>query len=245
MNQKSSITIEDATFSYKGSEITLFDHLNFSISGSDRTGLTGNNGTGKTTLFHIITGLVPLEHGKIIFNGEEIRDEKGFQKIRASVGLLFQNSEDQLFSPTVLEDVAFGPLNMGLSPKEAERKARYTLEMLNMSNYADRLSHKLSGGEKKLAALATILSMEPDILLLDEPTNDLDPGTRERLIHILNQLPMGMVVISHDWDFLDRTVDRFMTMKEGNVVKLLMEEVHVHRHIHLGGTIAHEHGEES
>jgi cobalt/nickel transport system ATP-binding protein len=236
------ISIENGGFSYPGAALPLFEHLEFSICNSDRTGLTGENGTGKTTLFYVITGLVRLNSGRVYLDGEPIEDERGFRRVRQVVGLLFQNSEDQLFSPTVLEDVAFGPLNMGLSPVEAEKKARDTLEMLNMSDYADRLSHKLSGGEKKLAALATILSMEPDILLLDEPTNDLDPGTRERLVDILNSLETGMVIISHDWDFLDRTTDRLVVMEKGRVEELLKEDIHVHRHIHRGGRTAHEHG---
>ena len=129
----------------------------------------GPNGSGKTTLFHIIMGLLTPSSGTIEFFGKPVKTEKDFRKVYKKVGLLFQDADDQLFSPTVLEDVAFGPLNLGKSKLEARNIAQNTLERLGIAHFENRVTHKLSGGEKRLVALATVLSMEPELLLLDEP----------------------------------------------------------------------------
>ena len=149
---------------------------------------------------------------------------------------MLQHAEDQLFFPTVLEDVAFGPLNLGLSAAEAREQARATLQRLGLSGFEQRLTHRLSGGEKKLVALATVLAMEPEALLLDEPTNDLDQDARQRLIDILCDLPTARMVISHDWDFLSRVCGEYWTIREGHLLACAPDVRHSHEHVHpLGG----------
>ncbi|GAB7082270.1 hypothetical protein JCM14635_39450 [Megalodesulfovibrio paquesii] len=150
--------------------------------------------------------------------------------MRREVGFVFQQADDQLFSPTVLEDLAFGPLNLGMPPREAESVARSTLKSLGLQGYEDRVCHRLSGGEKRLVALGTVLAMSPKVLLLDEPTNDLDPAMRRRIMHILKELPQGMLIVSHDWDFLSRTVDACLAMEDGRLRPVPMDVLHSHRH---------------
>ena len=148
---------------------------------------------------------------------------------------MFQDSDDQLFSPTVIEDVAFGPLNLGKSRSEAVDIAKRTMSHLGLSGFEERLTHKLSGGEKRLVALATVLAMEPEVLLLDEPTNGLDDATKAKIQDILARIDLSFVVISHDFDFLDAVTDAIYLIENGKI--LTDEEVKVHRHIH-----AHPHG---
>ncbi|MDX1708717.1 MAG: ABC transporter ATP-binding protein, partial [Desulfobacterales bacterium] len=143
--------------------------------------------------------------------------------------------DDQLFSPTVLEDVAFGPLNLGKSKEDAIQIARLTLNYLGLVGFEDRITFKLSGGEKRLVSLATVLAMEPEILLLDEPMNGLDIKTKAKLTEILKNIDLAYILISHDFDFLVETADDIYTMAEGKI--LLDKELHVHEHVH-----AHEHG---
>jgi cobalt/nickel transport system ATP-binding protein len=143
--------------------------------------------------------------------------EQDFQPLRLKTGFLFQDSDDQLFCPTVLDDVMFGVLNQGKSPKEAESIARETLINLGLEAFVDSTPLKLSGGEKKLVALATILAMQPRLLLLDEPTNDLDENARQRLLEILKQLPQAMLIISHDKAFLNQLSTRAVSLKEGRL----------------------------
>jgi cobalt/nickel transport system ATP-binding protein len=157
------------------------------------------------------------------------------------VGFVFQHPDDQLFMPTVIEDVAFGPLNLGLSPAEAREKALRTLEALGIGHFAERVTHRLSGGEKRLVALATVLSMDPEALILDEPTNDLDPDTRHRLVHLLRDLPQKLLVVSHDWDFLDQVADAIAVLDQGKVTWRDFAVLHVHKHAHLGGDADHHH----
>ncbi len=194
------------TFAYPGSVEPVFQDFNFQLLPEQHIGLIGPNGCGKTTLLHLIMGLRRPQAGRIIIFGQEVRQEKDFVAIRQKVGLLFQHADDQLFCPTVLEDVAFGPLNQGKTPAEAIRIARETMESLGLEGFEDRVTYKLSGGEKKLVALATVLAMQPRLLLLDEPTTGLDETTRHRLIHILLDLEIAYMIVSHEQDFLDHTV---------------------------------------
>ncbi len=137
--------------------------------------------------------------------------------VRRSVGMVFQDSDDQLFCPTVIEDVAFGPLNMGQSPEEAKRTVARTLASLKLSGFEDRITYKLSGGEKRLVSLATVLAMNPEFLILDEPTSGLDEKTTERLIETLKESGLGYMIISHDRDFIKRTVTKLIQMKDGRI----------------------------
>ncbi len=236
------IELQDIHYTYPNNKNPIFHHLNLSV-GEERVGLIGSNGCGKTTLFQIMMGLIEPEKGQVLFHGQELHSQKDFKALRKDVGFLFQSSDDQLFSPTVLEDVAFGPLNLGLSADEAKDVAISTLEDLGLAGFEERVTHRLSGGERKLVSLATILAMKPRLLLLDEPTNNLDPATRERLIAILKGLQQAHLIISHDWDFLSETTSRLCTIEHGHIHDCQQGYVHAHRHIHTHsyGDHPHEH----
>lgn len=191
--------------------------VDFQLRPGERVALTGPNGAGKTTLLHVMVGLVKPQAGTVEAFGAVRRSEKDFHEVRQRAGLLFQDADDQLFCPTVVEDVAFGPLNQGRSPAQARDIARRTLARLGLQGFEERVTYKLSGGQKRLVALAAVLAMEPDVLLLDEPTNALDGETRERLLSILSALPQAMVIISHDDAFLARIANRWEIMHGGVV----------------------------
>lgn len=235
------LELRNIGYSYPGQDSPLLEKINFRIS-NERIGLTGSNGCGKTTLFQIIMGLLKASEGEILLQGKTIADEKDFRLLRSRLGFLFQDSDDQLFSPTVLEDVAFGPLNLGATPDEARTLSIRTLEQLGLKDFEDRITHRLSGGEKKLVALATILSMQPKLLLLDEPSNNLDPATRERLINILRGLDQAHIIISHDLDFLASTCSRLYTIQDRQLIRCEQKQVHSHEHIHPYGDHPHQHG---
>jgi len=240
-----SVSVEENIFSLEQVEVTytgtrgprrVLQDVSFALAPGQRIGLYGPNGSGKTTLFRCITGLVRPSKGLVRFHGKALHDEKGFHALRCKVGFVLQHADDQLFFPTVLDDVAFGPLNLGLSAAEAGEQARATLQRLGLSGFEQRLTHHLSGGEKKLVALATVLAMDPEALLLDEPTNDLDQEVRQRLIDILCDLPTARMVISHDWDFLSRVCGEYRTIREGHLLACAPDVRHSHEHVHpLGG----------
>lgn len=193
--------------------------LDFSVEPGDRIGVVGPNGSGKTTLALVIMGLLTPESGEVEIFGRPRRADDDFIEVRRRIGFLFQDPDDQLFCPTVLEDVAFGPLNLDRPPDEVRRIVSATLESLKLNGYEDRVTHNLSGGEKRLVSLATVLAMEPEFLILDEPTTGLDEETRERLVDILNRSDLSYVVISHDRDFLVRTTTRIVAIKDGRLVE--------------------------
>ena len=239
MSDSAVFALEGVTFAYPGRDPVFLD-ASFSLLPGSRVGLYGPNGTGKTTLFRLITGLESPQQGIIRFHGQVLEREKDFRPLRRCVGLVLQNAEDQLFCPTVLEDVAFGPLNLGMTPDEARERACRTLEELGLSGFENRLTHRLSGGEKKLVSLASVLAMRPEALLLDEPTNGLDPRARERIIALLAGLPIARIVISHDWDFLARTSTEYLTVQQGRLVGAAPSS-HSHMHVHPLGEAPHAH----
>jgi cobalt/nickel transport system ATP-binding protein len=200
------IELRNVTFSYPGAPFPVFQDFNYQVLPGKNVGLVGPNGSGKTTLLHLMMGLLRPQTGSITIFGDEVKTEKDFMAVRQKVGLLFQNPDDQLFCPTVLEDVAFGPLNQGKAPAAAIEIARATMARLGLAGFEDRVTYKLSGGEKKLVSLATVLAMAPRLLLLDEPTSGLDEPTKDRLIHILNDLDVACLIVSHENDFLEHTV---------------------------------------
>jgi cobalt/nickel transport system ATP-binding protein len=220
------IELSNITYTYPGASQPVFQDFNFQLLPDNHLGLIGPNGCGKTTMLHLIMGLLRPQAGRIVILGEEVKKKADFVRVRQQVGLLFQNPDDQLFCPTVIEDVAFGPLNLGKPPAEALGIARETMDRLGLAGFEDRVTYKLSGGEKKLVAMATVLAMEPRLLLLDEPTTGLDETTRHRLIHILQDLDIAYMIVSHEPDFLHHTVK---------------ECCHVHKHcchptsMHSGG----------
>lgn len=234
------LNLSNICFRYPGGKPVL-DHLDFCLNAGDRIGLVAPNGSGKTTLFHVIMGLLKPDSGIVEAFGRPRQEEADFVEVRRRIGLLFQDADDQLFSPTVLEDVAFGPLNLGKSRDEAIAVSRETLSFLGLENFEDRVTYKLSGGEKRLVSLATVLAMQPEILLLDEPSTGLDVGTKETLVKVLNELDLSLVLISHEFDFLSRTTRSLYTMEEGRIRLDEELELHTHQHAHLSGRQPHRH----
>jgi cobalt/nickel transport system ATP-binding protein len=234
------IRLENISYHYPGGEPVLKD-LSFHLRENERIGVIGPNGSGKTTFFHIIMGLLKPSSGRIELFGREMRDEKNFRTVRQKIGMLFQDADDQLFSPTVLEDVAFGPLNLGKTVPEAKKIATENLKKLGLQGFEDRITHKLSGGEKKLVALATVLAMEPKVLLLDEPTTGLDLETTERITAILKAIHVSCIFISHNMDFIHQTTDKVYGMAKGRILVDEERVPHPHIHSHDCGQLPHTH----
>ncbi|MEG3638508.1 energy-coupling factor ABC transporter ATP-binding protein [Magnetococcus sp. PR-3] len=208
--------LQDLHYQYRA-EHPVLAGADFTLSSGEQVALMGGNGSGKTTLFQLMMGLILPQKGQVQAYGQPRRNEAEFMPVRARTGLLFQDADDQLFSPTVAEDIAFGPLNLGKSAQESEAIVADVLAQLEMSSYGDRVTHHLSGGEKRMVALGTVLAMNPDVLLLDEPTNALDETAEARLVEMLNRLPQAMVVISHDRRFLDQVTNRGVVLNEGRL----------------------------
>lgn len=191
----------------------VLDRVNFSLQSGDKIALTGANGAGKTTLLHLLVGLKKAKEGEIYAFGQLRETEKDFVDVRARAGLLFQDPDDQLFCPTVLEDVAFGPLNLGLSRDEAIDISISALKEVGMAGFEERVTHKLSGGEKRMITLASVLAMQPEVLLLDEPSNALDTKSRQRLLGILQILPQAMLIVSHDSAFVEQLANKYLQLE--------------------------------
>ncbi len=210
------IELRNVDFSYDPGRPVL-SKCSFTLAADQRLALVGANGCGKTTLLHLIVGLVHPQQGEIEAFGRVRHHEHDFHEVRRRAGLLFQDADDQLFCPTVAEDVAFGPLNLGRSRDDARAIVTQTLDSLGLNDYEHRITYKLSGGEKRLVALATVLAMQPDVLLLDEPTSGLDDEASARLAEILVSLPQAMLVASHDHDFLARVTNGTLRLSDGQV----------------------------
>ena len=235
------LELEQVSFSYPGSARPLLSNLDFSFSPRQRIGIIGPTGLGKTTFLHLLVGLVQPRQGSIRFRGEALSRSR-LRELRSSLGFVFQNPEDQLFSPTVLEDVAFGPLNLGDKAAEARRKASEALDLVGLAGYEDRITHKLSGGEKKLLSLATILAMRPEAMLLDEPSIGLDPDTRSHILEVITErLDLGLIIVSHDWDFLYQATEELYTLERGRLAAKNRDVLHEHLHSHPSGDVPHEH----
>ncbi len=211
------IKTEDLSFSY--GEDRILNSVDFRFQTGDRTALIGANGSGKTTFLHLLVGLLSPDTGRVEAFGRVRRSEEDFHEVRARAGLLFQDPDDQLFCPTVLEDVAFGPTNLGMGPDHARDAARRTLESLGLSGYEQRITYRLSGGEKRLVSLAAVLAMEPEVLLLDEPTAGVDEAIVERIIRILRDRRVSLLVVSHDREFVEEVTDSVLYLQEGRFVR--------------------------
>jgi cobalt/nickel transport system ATP-binding protein len=209
------LSVCDLHYSYPDEHIALRG-LSFKLCNGDKVALVGPNGAGKSTLMLHLNGILSGQ-GDIEIGGKYLRRDN-LPAIRSMVGLVFQNPDDQLFSPTVFEDVAFGPLHMGLSESEVRARVESALEDVRMSAYRDRLSHHLSMGEKKRISIATVLSMKPSLLVLDEPTAGLDPRARRSLINLLRELPITMLVSTHDMAMVKELFPRTIVMDEGQIV---------------------------
>ena len=209
------LQVHDLHFSYHDGRQALRG-VSFSMCEGDKVALVGPNGAGKSTLMLHLNGILN-GHGEVNVGGKRLTRDN-LPLIRAMVGLVFQNPDDQLFSPTVFEDVAFGPLHMGLPMDEVGARVQSALEAVRMSTFRDRLSHHLSVGEKKRIAIATVLSMDPQILVLDEPSAGLDPRGRRTLINLLRELPITMLVSTHDMKLVQELFPRTIVMDEGQIV---------------------------
>jgi len=209
------ISIENLDFAYPDGHVALQD-LSLEIQEGEKIALVGPNGAGKSTLMLHLNGILGGESGLRV-GGLPLK-KQNLPVIRALVGLVFQNPDDQLFSPTVFEDVAFGPLHMGLPEDEVVTRVEEALAQVDMSGFESRLSHHLSTGQKKRIAIATVLSMRPQMLVLDEPSAGLDPRARRGLIELLHELPITMLVSTHDLRMVAELFPRMVIMDEGRIV---------------------------
>ena len=203
-------------FSYPDGRKVL-DGLSLEVERGERVAVLGPNGAGKTTLALHLNGILTPDDGSVAIAGLDV-DEPNLMEVRRRVGLVFQDPNDQLFMPTVAEDVAFGPANLGIEEPELSATVQSALELVGAGDLASRPPHHLSGGEKRRVAIATVLSMSPELLVLDEPTSGLDPAGRRELIETLQGLDLAMLVISHDLSLADELCERSVIVDGGRVV---------------------------
>jgi cobalt/nickel transport system ATP-binding protein len=210
-----SIDIKNLNFSYPDGTVALHD-ISLSISPGEKVALVGPNGAGKSTLILHLNGILSGQGLVRVCSLDVAKENLG--RVRSCVGMVFQSPEDQLFSPTVFDDVAFGPLYQGLPRDEVVQRVDHALEAVHMLGYKKRVSHHLSMGEKKRIAIATVLSMHPEVLVLDEPTGGLDPRSRRSLIHLLLELPLTMLAATHDMLLVREIFPRMIILDEGRLV---------------------------
>lgn len=208
--------LSNVCFAYPGHR-PILDGAEFALEEGERLSISGHNGAGKSTLLKIMVGLLMPASGRVVAFGRERRAEVDFHDVRRRAGLVFQDADDQLFCPTVAEDIAFGPLNLGKSRNEAMEIVENVLTQLDLMRLRDRITHKLSGGEKRLVTLAAVLAMGPQVLLLDEPTNALDEQNEKRLLDILLSLPQAMIIVSHDPHFRHKISTRTLRLADGKL----------------------------
>jgi cobalt/nickel transport system ATP-binding protein len=195
----------------------VLDRVSFEVAAGEGVGLVGPNGAGKTSLFLCLSGVHKAQSGSALVGGLDVRDPAQRRRLPEQVGIVFQNSDDQLFSTTVFDDVAFGPLNLGLPPEEVRARVTEALARVGLTGLEERVPFHLSGGEKKRVALAGVLAMRPPVLLLDEPSMHLDPRGRRELIHLLNGLGGTRVIASHDLELILRTCGRVLLLDRGHL----------------------------
>ncbi|MDE6378849.1 MAG: energy-coupling factor ABC transporter ATP-binding protein [Muribaculaceae bacterium] len=212
---KAALEFNDVCFSYPGGHEVL-RHISFTMGRGEKVALVGLNGSGKSTLLLHTNGLLTADSGTVSVNGNVI-DKKNVDECRKNVGMVFQNADDQLFMPTVEADVAFGPRNMGLTEEEIKRRVESALRQTGCSGLKDRAPFHLSGGQKKMASIATVLSMEPEILVFDEPTSGLDFAAEAQFIGIVDRLPHTILMSTHDMDLARRLCSRAILMDRGAI----------------------------
>jgi cobalt/nickel transport system ATP-binding protein len=257
------LSCTDLSYRYLGRYPAL-ERVSLRVSAGEKVALLGANGCGKSTLLKILDGLLFPDHGAYTAFGQPVtedalEDAQFSRAFRSRIGFIFQNADAQVFSPSVREELAFGPLNMGLSPEAAEQRVEDTLAMLDIPRIADRAPYQLSGGEKKRVAIASVLVMNPEVLLFDEPTAALDPRTRGWLVELiveLHRVGKTIVVATHDLEVLPMLADRCVVISEDHRVAvdaptsavlgddhLLVSTnlIHAHAHIHPGEHEAHVH----
>jgi cobalt/nickel transport system ATP-binding protein len=210
------VEVQNLGYAYSQQEPVL-QEISFTLNRGDRVALMGATGSGKSTLLENLIGLKQPRTGKIWINGIPV-EPTTLPQVRRQIGFSFQDANDQLFMPTILEDVTFGPRNYGVPPAIAIDRARQLLADFGLEAYANRSAHELSGGQRRLAALAAILSLDPTILILDEPTNGLDPSWRRHLAQVLLKLPVQvMLIASHDLNWLGRVTQRALVLSAGRI----------------------------
>ena len=209
------ITFENVSFSYDGNT-PVVDSLSFTIEKSETVGLIGANGAGKSTIMKLLLGLL-TGMGKITV-GDLPMNKQNLPQIRKAVGFVLQDSDNQMFMPTVYEDMIFGPRNYGFSKEQAEQRVDAVLNRLGLTELKHRYNHKISGGEKRMVAIATILAMEPEVILMDEPSTALDPVNRRTVINAINDLPQTKLIASHDLDMILDTCQRVILLSHGKIV---------------------------
>lgn len=208
------LNIENLSVKYPDGTMAVND-FSISIDSGEKIALVGANGAGKSTLMLAIEGVISSE-GRISVD-DLVLSKDNISDIRQKVGMLFQNPDDQLFMATIYDDIAFGPRNMGLDEESVRYRVEDRLKLLGIEHLRDKTALKMSGGEKRMAALATVLAMKPSVMLLDEPTAFLDPKARRNLIHVLNSLPHTMLIATHDLTFAKEVCKRAVVMKDGKV----------------------------
>ena len=209
------IQVKDINFSYPDGQQAV-RNLSFEIGEGESVGIIGANGAGKSTLLMLLMGVLFSDSGEITVGASPI-NKKNLSVIRKKLGMVFQDPDDQLFMNTVYEDVAFGPRNYGMAEPEVAQCVADALESLGIDHLKDRAPYKLSGGEKRAAAIATVLSMNPDVLIMDEPTAALDPKSRRRIMNLLNLFNHTKIITSHDLDMVFETCSRIIVIKDGQV----------------------------
>ena len=208
------IEFQNVSFAYEKGRPVLRD-LSFRIEDGEAVGLIGANGAGKSTVMKLLLGLLQGE-GKILVDGVEVRRET-LGEIRRKLGFVLQDSDDQMFMPTVYEDMIFAPLNYMLSREEADARVDAVLARQHLEELKHRYNHKISGGEKRMAAIATILAMEPEAILMDEPSSALDPCNRRLVINTIRELSQTKLITSHDLDMILDTCDRVILLSNGRI----------------------------
>lgn len=208
------ITIKNLSFGYPDGQQALND-VNLTVYRGESVALVGPNGAGKSTLILHFNGVL-RSNGNIRLLGKPI-DDKNLKWVRSKVGLVFQNPDDQLFSPTVFDDIAFGPINMGYDNDEVRQAVTKALELVGMAGFEKRSPHHLSIGEKKRIAMATVLSMSPEMLVIDEPSSNLDPRGKWELIKVLDSLLVTKVIVSHDLELVEALCQRMIILDKGHI----------------------------
>lgn len=209
------IEFQKVNFCYEPEHPVLKD-INLTIEAGESVGIIGANGTGKSTLMKLLLGLLPYV-GDIRVDGLKV-EKKNLAVIRRKLGYVLQDSDNQMFMPTVFEDMVFAPRNYGMSASEAEAKVDAVLEKLGLQYLKHRYNHKISGGEKRMAAIATILTMEPEAIIMDEPSIALDPYNRRAVINAVNEMTMTKIIVSHDLDMVLETCQRVVLLSGGQIV---------------------------
>jgi cobalt/nickel transport system ATP-binding protein len=212
-----AIRVHDLSYAYPGGPPAL-DRVSLAIATGASIGLVGPNGAGKTTLFLCLSGVLPIKRGTVLLAGLDPAEPAQRRALPAKAGIVFQNSDDQLFNATVFDDVAFGPLNLGLPAEEVRCRVAEALERVGLTGFEKRVPFHLSGGEKRRVALAGVLAVRPEILLLDEPSMHLDPRGRRELIRLIQALTVTKVIAAHDLEFIRETCQRVIVLDGGRIV---------------------------